>query len=162
MRKAVSAISILLVILVLAAIWIGPAMYSRIPDDPASALKSFYERDVAEDQLMDPLILAGRDVIPLLERELLNPDMPRRRYAISAIGNIGDKAALPILRKILEDRSEVDYIRCDSLEAISMIDRHMAIQFVRSEPSLRSECGDPAGLSATRRNYLEALLGWHY
>lgn len=111
---------------------------------------------------MDALILAGPDVIPLVQRELSNPNMPRRRYAIGALGNIGDKSALATLRKIFEDRSEVDYIRCDALEAIAMIDRDMAIQMVRDEPSLGPQCGNAAVLGARSRSFLEALLGWHY
>lgn len=111
---------------------------------------------------MDPLILAGSDVIPLLERDLLDPNMPRRRYAIGAVGNIGDESALPTLRKILENRSELDYIRCDALEAIAMIDRSMAIQIVRDEPNLEPQCGAAAVSGAKSRNFVEALLGWHY
>jgi hypothetical protein len=98
----------------LVAFWMGTDLRSGIPASPAEAVKSFYEREVAEDQLMDPLILAGPDVIPLLEQDLRDPNVPRRRYAIGAVGDIGDKSALPTLRKILEDRSEVDYIRCDA------------------------------------------------
>jgi hypothetical protein len=162
MRKSITVVSIIAVGIVLAAIWIGTSLYSRIPESPAAALKSFYEREVAEDQLMDPLILAGSGVIPLLEQDLLDSDMPRRRYAIGAVGNIGDNAALPTLKKIVEDRSEVDYIRCDALEAVAMIDRSVAIQIVRDEPSLEPQCGTAALSGAKSRNYLEALLGWHY
>lgn len=146
----------------LVAFWMGTDLRSGIPASPAEAVKSFYEREVAEDQLMDPLILAGPDVIPLLEQDLLDANVPRRRYAIGAVGNIGDRSALPTLRKILEDRSEVDYIRCDALEAMAMIDRDMAFQRVRAEPGLEAQCGAATLSGAKSRSYLEALLGWHY
>jgi len=89
---------------------------------PQQALNEFYAHRGAEDQLMDPLIVSGVEVVPLVITEIENPSMVKRRYAIGALGNIGDKTSLPVLEKILGDDAEEDYIRCDALNSISMID----------------------------------------
>lgn len=161
MRGSVMAILAIGVILVLSVGWLGSGFYSRIPNSPEAALKSFYESDVAEDQLMDPLILAGADVIPLLASELLNPDMPRKRYAIGALGNIGDRSALPILERITQAGSEPEYVRCDALSAIGMIDQAAADQLLRPASDLKHECEAWLESEPSRRGFFKALLGWH-
>lgn len=148
-------------------------MYSRIPKNPEVAVKLFYEREVAEDQLMDPLILAGSGVIPLLERDLLNPDMPRRRYAITALGVIGEKSALPVLSKALRiDADPDDYIQCDVLTAIAMIDHAEGLRAASKVYKTDTGCvaeiqrglqGDYVRWrkSLDKRTYFQALLGRH-
>ena len=157
-------------LVVLAALWIGAAVYSRTPDSPEQALAAFYEEGRAEDQLMDPLILAGSDVIPLLERDLANPGMQRRRYAIGAMGNIGSKAALPILEKILSASTEPDYIRCDALTAIALIDRKEGLTAVKKfgkDAGCLAELHEDlnqrydAWRDSVQRTYFDALLGRH-
>lgn len=159
--KTTKTVWVVAAALVLVVAWLASVMYSRIPPSAAAALESFYRRDVAEDQLMDPLILAGADVIPLLERDLLNPEMPRRRYAIGALGNIGEPSALPILVRIVQTGSEADYIRCDALSAVARIDRRAADQLIRAAPSLERECQMWLDSGSPKRGYLKALLGWH-
>jgi HEAT repeat protein len=148
-------------------------MYSRIPSDPATALRSFYERDVAEDQIMDPLILSGDAIVPLLERALVDPDMPRRRYAIGALGNIQSKTAVPVLERMTLDQNEPDYIRCDSLAAIAMIDKSEGLRIASLVMSDREGClSDTANQlqrdftewarsNSLKRTYLDALIGRH-
>jgi len=137
------------------------------------ALKAFYEREVAEDQIMDPLILIGPAVIPLLERDLPNTEMPNRRYAIGALGNLRSEAALPILKTLAGSKTENDYIRCDALTAIAMIEREeslrIANQTAQDGPKCLGEIAD--GLkrdydawiksNAPTRTYLQALFGRH-
>jgi hypothetical protein len=78
--------------------------------NPQEALADFYEaRDRAEDQLMDPLILNGRRVVPYITRDIQNKDMKLRRYAIGFLGNGRYSEAVPILEKILSDESEIYY-----------------------------------------------------
>lgn len=90
--------------------------------NPQEALADFYEaRDRAEDQLIDPLILNGRRVVPYVLRDIQNKDMKLRRYAIGFLGNGRYSEALPILEKILADESEIYYFRSDALEAIYQI-----------------------------------------
>ena len=55
---------------------------------PENAIKEFKEsKDKAEDQIMDPLILCGKKVIPLVMKEIEDTNMPNRRYAIAYLGN---------------------------------------------------------------------------
>ncbi len=151
------------------------ALYQGIPDSIDEAFSEFYNADVAEDQLMDPLILAGPKVVPILIEKIKDKDMYRRRYAIGAIGNLGYRSAIPTLKNLLEDPSEEDYYRCDALNLISMIDivkgRQLAIQY-RDEKNnclaslgvaILSEDSDTWRRSNyMRRSYYQALLGKHY
>ena len=80
--SSVSVIGLGALLCLLWAVAEGPL---RNPDE---ALKDFYDAgDRAEDQLMDPLILTGRSVVPLVLKELPNKDMRPRRYAIGFLGN---------------------------------------------------------------------------
>jgi hypothetical protein len=151
----------------------GVTLYPKIPKSPELALKTFYEREVAEDQIMDPLIIAGSSVVPLLEKEVANPDMPNRRYAIGALGNLGSKSALSVLEKLAGTKSEDSYIRCDALVAIGMIDQQEGLRVANGVKGDGLEClSDIADnldrnyaqwleMSAPRRTYFQALLGRH-
>lgn len=160
----------LLVITAVAAAF-AYARFARVPASPELALKLFFEREVAEDQIMDPLILAGPPVVPLLLREVTNRDMPNRRYAIGALGNLGTKAALESLVKLSRDTSEDPDIRCDALLAVGMLDPAEGLRIATSINSKELDClwnvADHAAYlnwintGAPRRTYLEALLGWH-
>ena len=91
--------------------------------DPQDALLDFCSgEDRAEDQLMDPLILAGFRVRSLVIRNVADIQMCRRRYAILYLGCADVKDSLPVLIAILENEEEPNYFRCDALEAISLID----------------------------------------
>jgi len=109
--------------------------------NPQKALDDFmYSDDRAESQSMDSLILTGGRIVPLITKEIKSKNMPRRRYAISFLGNGSYAEALPALEEILNDPTEVQYIRHDAAVAISMI----------KNPS-----------QGERRTYLKALLGDH-
>ena len=145
-------------------------LYSRIPDSPERALAAFNQEGGAEDQLMDPLILAGSEVIPLIEEDLVNPNVPRRRYAIGALGNIGNRAALRVLQRILGSRAEPDYIRCDALTSIALIDRPAGLQAANTygqDGECLTELHEDlnhrydAWRDSVKRTYIDALLGRH-
>lgn len=85
-------------------------------------MEEFYEWNGAEDTLMDPLIVAGDRIVPHILQDISDESMPKRRYAIGALGNIGDRSAIPVLADIALDVAEVEYIRCDCVQAIAMID----------------------------------------
>lgn len=173
MHKGTKVALAVLAIALAFVIWFGVSVYSQIPDTPQLAVKAFYERDVAEDQIMDPLILRGPTVIPLLERDLSDPQMPRRRYAIAALGNIESTSALPILERLARDEAEIDYIRCDALAAIAMISSQEALRVTTTVHAKQLQCfsdiaehlrGDYAEWlksSAPRRTYMQALMGRH-
>jgi hypothetical protein len=173
MRMKKTTVVVISALLLAVCVWGATLLRSNIPKTPELALKAFYEREVAEDQIMDPLILIGPTVIPLLERDLTNTEMPNRRYAIGALGNLQSDTALPILKTLAGSKSEIDYIRCDALTAIAMIDREeslrLANHIAQDEPRCLGEIAD--GLkrdydawiesNAPRRTYLQALLGRH-
>jgi len=114
----------------LAAVGVLILIWARVEGplrDPHDALLDFYEaKDRAEDQLMDPLILTGHRVVPLLMENLPNKEMRLRRYAIGFLGNGGYVEALPTLERILKDESEIYYFRADALLAIYQISKTRA------------------------------------
>lgn len=135
---------------------------------PEQVLADFYAaEDRAEDMLMDPLILHSKRVAPLVIREIRRPEMPRRRYAISFLGQGTVRAALPVLRRILEAPQEQDYFRADALEAIHSIDasegRRLAADYIASQ-NLLGKIAEKI-VSGThvpfRRTYWQALAGSH-
>jgi hypothetical protein len=101
---------------------------------PSKAITEFHTRECAEDQIIHPLIIAGKKVIPLLKEEIKNKKMDKRGYAILAIGKIGGKDDLNFLNEILFDESEDSTIRYDALLAIFLIDieysKKMAESFI--------------------------------
>jgi len=69
--------------------------------------EEFYaQRDAAEDQLTDPLIVTGCRSAGVVAREIANPGMRYRRYAIGHLGNRRCRAAEPALVKIVENPRE--------------------------------------------------------
>jgi len=91
--------------------------------DPHAAWADFVAaKDRAEDQLTDPLVLAGPRVRPLVHTAVKDHNFPLRRYAINYLGCATYAPAAPTLRDILNDESERDYFRGDALEALWSID----------------------------------------
>ena len=116
----------------------------HIQVDPATALDEFYAYDGAEDTLMDPLIVAGSDVVPIVLEQIVKTDMVKRRYAIQALGNIGDPSAIPTLELLAESTSEPGYIRCVSTQAVAHMDwdagRELAQRHMDSRQQELPEC----------------------
>lgn len=94
-------------------------------------LSEFYEDNVPEPVMDRRLLSAGKGIVPYVIKEIQRKDMPKRRYAISALGKIGDRLALPALVKILEDKSEADLFRGDALTAIWRLDRNLGEQLAK-------------------------------
>ena len=90
--------------------------------------KAFYAGD-HEPELDDPLIEAGKDMTLVICDAIKNKDMKLRRYAILALGYIGDKEALPTLEKILKSKDEIYYFRGDALHAIYQIDKSLGKKY---------------------------------
>ncbi len=57
--------------------------------------------------------------------------MKMRRYAIGALGYIGDKRAIPILEAILKNKNEIEYFRGDALHAIYQLDRRLGSRYAK-------------------------------
>jgi hypothetical protein len=91
------------------------------------AWEAFYVKADHEPEIDDPLIAKGRSMVPAICEAIRHKDMKRRRYAIGALGYIGDKGALPALESILADESEIDYFRGDALHSIYLIDRKLGL-----------------------------------
>ena len=135
--------------------------------EPHEALNDFYEaKDRAEDQLMDPLILAGSDVVPMVVAELPNKEMRMRRYAIGFLGNGRYPQALQSLEAVLRDETEIYYFRADALGAIYLISparaKELAPQHVRGQELLGKVAQDiVAGKNPIyfERSYWNAF--WH-
>jgi hypothetical protein len=122
---------------------------------PDAALEEFYtRRDAAEDQLADPLIVTGCRSAHLVAREIANPEMRYRRYAISYLGNRRCRAAEAALVKIVEDPREEALFRADALEAITRIDPQRGLRLAATY-SLHDQS---IGLD---RSYWQALRGAH-
>jgi hypothetical protein len=135
---------------------------------PEVALKRFYENNGPEDTLMDPLILAGDGVVPLVLNEVKNKNMPRRRYAIGFLGNGSYKEALPDLEAILQDSAEEDYFRGDALQSIYMIDESRGKELAQNYQGGQNYLGEISRRIITgdselkkRRTYSDALVGKH-
>jgi hypothetical protein len=158
------------------ALWVALAIVTvvsgsmarrRFWPTPTESLRDFYVHDGAEDMLMDPLILGGEDVVPLVLEQLPNRQMPRRRYAIAFLGNGGFTQALPGLRAMLTDQGESDIFRGDALQAICEIDategKRTASQLVREENYLGSTARQIArqGCRRERRTWPQAAAGHH-
>jgi hypothetical protein len=79
----------------------------------------FLNQSVSEEYLQDPIKEAGGAIGPLLSASISNRKMKFRRYAISALGEIDYRPATPVLRSIVFDRSEPDYIRDDAQEVLT-------------------------------------------
>lgn len=147
---------------------IGGLLYFRVaPGSPEEALEKFHSAQVAEDQLIDPLILAGKKVVPLLIKEIEDKNMQQRRYAIAALGHLEDPSALPPLENIFKDVSEIDYYRCDALESMALLDLNVGLALAKEHMGSSVSCISQlssalvAGKLPNRRTYLQALIGWH-
>lgn len=135
---------------------------------PEQVLRRFYTQLGAEDMLMDPLILGGEKVAKIVVKEVSRRDMPRRRYAIGFLGNAGYAGATPILKAIVDDETEHDYIRADALKAVYQVDRSLGSQLAQLHVKRHDDLGEMArhimnrsGVAAARRTYLDALLRRH-
>jgi len=91
--------------------------------------RAFYAEGDHEPDLDDPLIEAGPLMVPAICEAIVHPDMKRRRYAIGALGFIGDRAALPTLEAILKKKSELEYFRGDALQSIYQIDQELGTKY---------------------------------
>jgi hypothetical protein len=129
--------------------------------DPEEALRDFYAaRDRAEDQLMDPLILKGSGVVPLVLAEVQDRDMRLRRYAIGFLGRGRYRAALPVLERIVGDATELHYFRAGALEAIYQINQDRARAFAPRYVESEGLLGEVARTIAAGGNPVWSRRSW--
>lgn len=120
------------------------------PTDETAVMRDFmYGGNRMESQLTIPLERAGSKILPAVLEAIQDKEMPRRRYAIGFIGAEAYEPALPVLRRILEDETEIWYFRADALEAIYLINSQLALEL---GPSYIEE---PDWLGRYARNILD-------
>lgn len=156
-----------LLVLIILAIGLGSDCVTQ-PSSPEEILESFYQNKRPEETLMDPLILAGKKVVPLVIEKVKDKKMPRRRYAIGFLGNGAYTQALPVLETILQDSSEVEYFRSDSLQSIYQIDPALGLKYAQSYRNESNELGKVSQdllsqkrFVPKRRTYFDAWLAAH-
>jgi len=106
-----------------------------------------------EPELEDPLIEAGKGMTLVICEAIRNRDMRLRRYAIGALGYIGDKRALPTLEHILRAQHEIYYFRGDALQSIYQIDRMLGKKYAK-------EFGNEHEYLRNLREYIEKDAKW--
>lgn len=105
---------------------------SKLSEEEAkSIIQKFYSDNVPESMLDRYLLDAGKPIVPYLVIEIENKKMPKRGYAILALGKIHDSRALPVLEKIMNDKMENTIIRGDTLTAIWHIDRKLGEEYAK-------------------------------
>ena len=109
------------------------AIWCLWPTNETKVMYDFmYGENRMESELTIPLERAGSKILPSVLEAIQDKEMPRRRYAIGFTGEKTYEPALPILRKILEDETEIWYFRADALAAISWIDQELAFELSSS------------------------------
>jgi hypothetical protein len=160
--------AVLVVVVLSAAVFVW--WYEVTPRTPEEAMAAFYAQRndgiTAEDQLIDPLVLAGDRAVPVVLREVVRAEMPLRRYAISFLGNAQSPEAVPVLQRILENSAEEDVFRGDALEALWAIGvpgrEALAQRFASREDYLGQTASRLlAGYKPERRTYWQALRHRH-
>lgn len=158
LMKALTAVGVMLLPIMLLGYLVVPR---RSADE---ALQEFYAHDGPEITQMDPLILAGDEVVPLILEKVKDKNMPKRRYAIAFLGNGRYPQALPVLESILRNDTEEDLYRGDALQAIYLINNDFGSKFARQcqkeKNYLGMICNDlitKRQLLPDHRSYLAAL-----
>lgn len=121
----------------------------------------------AEDQLADPLILAGPRVRPLVLKAIDQKGLRYRRYAIAYLGCAHYRPSLEPLVRIAEEELEPDYIRADAVEALWRFAPDKAVVVSREVQGRPDFLGQTAskilatGDLAPCRSWWAAFLGRH-
>ena len=106
----------------------------------ARVWEQFYSGD-HEPELDDPLIAAGEKMTLVICDAIGHRDMRLRRYAIGALGHIGDERSLPALESLLRATDEIYYFRGDALHAIYQINqatgKNYALEFADDHSYLK-------------------------
>jgi hypothetical protein len=135
---------------------------------PEGTLEEFYNYNEPGNESLDPLILAGKKVVPLVIEKVKNKNMPRRRLAIEFLGNGSYEQALPVLKQIMTDDSEEAHFRAAALIAVFQIDEESGKRFAQENRYKADDLGEVARdileskeYLKSRRTYFDALIGRH-
>lgn len=134
---------------------------------PEEVLEEFYHYHAPDSEGLDPLILAGERVVPLIIEKIQDKNMPRRRLAIDFLGNGSYRQAVPVLEKILKDETEEEHFRTTALTSIFQIDENLGNQYAqqyKDDQVLGKTSSDILARKeyiTYRRTYLDALFRRH-
>ncbi len=134
---------------------------------PEAVLEEFYNYNEPGSESLDPLILAGERVVPLIIEKIQDKNMQRRRLAIEFLGNGSYKQATSVLEKIVRDETEENHFRVTALIAIFQIDKNLGSQFAQQykEDSILGKTLNDILANKEylhyRRTYLDALFRRH-
>jgi len=124
---------------------------------------------VAEDMIMDPLILSGDKIVPIIIKEIKSKNFPRRLYAISFLGDGSYIESLPTLKKILTNVTEHSEFRGMALLSIYKINNTLGTKFALQNLKEEGFLGNVSKMIINKnpyieekRSYLEAFFGVHY
>ena len=73
------------------------------------------------------LVEAGKRIVPDILNGIQDRRMYKRRYALKALGYLGDASEIKSLKTMLNDPTEPGYIQGLALEAIYVIDQNVGI-----------------------------------
>lgn len=96
-----------------------------------AAWEHFYVLAFHEPKIDDSLIAAGPEMAPYIAEAVMHRDMKRRRYAVGALGCIGDARVVPTLAELASDKTEISVIRGDAIESIYLIESQLGKQYAR-------------------------------
>jgi len=91
----------------------------------------FLNQSVSEEYIEEPIEKGGYEVGKYLTENIEDKNMKYRRYAIGGIGKIKYDKAVPILGKILNDKSEPEFIKNDVLESLKEINNYEANKILK-------------------------------
>jgi HEAT repeat protein len=102
--------------------WAQPDQNCPTPAPFEEVWIAFYWEGTSAPHLSTILVTAGPKIVPSIVEAISDRQMYARRIAISALGLLKQREALPVLVEMLNDESEEGYFRSDALEAIYLID----------------------------------------
>ena len=112
---------------------------------PREALRQFHHPgEVAEDQLICPLVLAGTRACSAILDDVKKRHRPRFRYAMGALGSLHCSNAAPYLQAVMRNEKEEDWVRADALEALWQIEEWPPEDYARTLTGR----GDTLGLTS--------------
>ncbi len=92
--------------------------------------KFYFEAD-GEGSIIPSLMSGGKRMVPAICEAVSDRKMRMRRYAIGALGHLGDRRAILTLETIYADASEHPLFRGDALEAIFCIDQDLGRRYAK-------------------------------
>ena len=91
----------------------------------------FINQSVTEEYILEPIEDGGFETGKYLTENIEDKNIKYRRYAIHGIGKIKYDKAVNVLGKILNDKSEPEFIKNDVLESLKEINNYEANKIIK-------------------------------